>query len=120
MDPAELGHLAYYERLVLKVKDQVVRGILQPGDKLPSVRETAQAEKLNPNTVAKAYKQLEVDGVIEVQPGRGSFISVNQRELSATELRELKNRFDALVVTATAQGIDEATLSQWLAEHFKG
>jgi GntR family transcriptional regulator len=120
MDPTELGHLAYYERLVLKVKDQIVRGVLQPGDKLPSVRDMAQAEKLNPNTVAKAYKQLEADGVMEVQPGRGSFIAERPRALSPAQTSELKNRFDALVVTATAQGIDAATLQEWLAAHFEG
>ncbi|WP_127850203.1 GntR family transcriptional regulator [Lacticaseibacillus hulanensis] len=120
MDPAELGHLAYYERLVLKIKEQIVRGVLQPGDKLPSVRDMARSEQLNPNTVAKAYKQLELDGVMEVQPGRGSFIAQRPRKMSQTEKVELKNRFDALVVTATAQGVDEATLKTWLAAHFEG
>ena len=69
------AHLAYYERLVLQIKARVVQGIMQPGDKLPSVREMAKQEQLNPNTVAKAYKQLEADGVIFVEPGRGSFIA---------------------------------------------
>ena len=44
------AHLAYYERLVLQIKARVVQGIMQPGDKLPSVREMAKQEQLNPNS----------------------------------------------------------------------
>ena len=55
--------LPYYEQLILHVKQQIVQGILQPGDRLPSVRDMARQEQLNPNTVSKAYKQLEAQQV---------------------------------------------------------
>ena len=66
--------LPYYEQLVLRVKQQIVRGILQPGDRLPSVRDMARQEQLNPNTVSKAYKQLEAQQVIMTVPGKGTYV----------------------------------------------
>lgn len=66
--------LPYYEQLVLRVKQQIVQGILQPGDRLPSVREMARQEQLNPNTVSKAYKQLEAQQVITTVHGKGTYV----------------------------------------------
>lgn len=64
----------YYEQLVLGIKQQVVTGILQPGDRLPSVRELAKELLMNPNTISKAYKVLEVENVIVTVKGKGTFI----------------------------------------------
>ena len=66
--------LPYYEQLVLRVKQQIVQGILRPGDRLPSVREMARQEQLNPNTVSKAYKQLEAQQVITTVHGKGTYV----------------------------------------------
>ena len=110
------AHLAYYERLVLQIKARVVQGIMQPGDKLPSVREMAKQEQLNPNTVAKAYKQLEADRVIFVEPGRGSFIAEPLKHANAAAVATFRPEFDALVVEAQSLGISLATLHTWLNE----
>ena len=52
---------AYYEQLVLGIKEDILHGILQPGDKIPSVREMAKQLLMNPNTISKAYKVLETE-----------------------------------------------------------
>lgn len=116
MDDQRFGQYAYYERLVLQIKQQVVQGILQPGDKLPSVRDMAKQVQLNPNTVAKAYKQLELDGTVQVQPGKGSFIAAHTMP-AAAQVAELHQRFSAVVLAAKAAGITTATLCEWAKEH---
>lgn len=64
-----------YAQLVSQVKHAVAAGILRPGDTLPSLREVAAHLRINPMTVAKAYRDLETAGIITTEPGRGSFIS---------------------------------------------
>ena len=53
---------------------QITAGILQPGDKLPSVRELATKLSINPNTIQRAYRELEVGGFIQTVPGKGCFV----------------------------------------------
>ena len=84
------------------------KACMQPGDKLPSVREMAKQEQLNPNTVAKAYKQLEADGVIFVEPGRGSFIAEPLKHANAAAVATFRPKFDALVVEAQSLGISHS------------
>ena len=64
-----------YQQLVDGVKEAVARGILAPGDKLPSVRELAGRIAINPNTIAKAYQEMEREGIIETLRGRGTFVA---------------------------------------------
>ncbi|MCL6516396.1 GntR family transcriptional regulator [Alicyclobacillus sp.] len=64
-----------YQQVIDGVKAAVAKGVLKPGDRLPSVRELAVALAINHNTVAKAYQELERDRVIEVIRGRGTFIA---------------------------------------------
>ena len=118
MDDARFTHLAYYERLVLQIKEQVVTGVLAPGAKLPSVREMAKQVQLNPNTVAKAYKQLESDRVITVRPGLGSFIAMDA-PVQPEAIAALRQRFSALVVAAKAAGVTDTQLATWLEEERK-
>ncbi len=119
MDESGFTHLAYYERLVLQIKQQVVTGILQPGDKLPSVRDMAQQVKLNPNTVAKAYKQLELDHLVVVRPGRGSFIAEPPTAPSQDQVAAIKQRFDTLTIEARIAGIPFSQLQEWLQINYQ-
>lgn len=64
-----------YEQLVNQTKELVIRGILRPGDKVRSVRELATDLVINPNTVSKAYQELERLGLLEMHRGRGTFVS---------------------------------------------
>lgn len=120
MDDSQFNHLAYYQRLVLQIKQQVLTGILQAEDKLPSVREMAKQMQLNPNTVAKAYKQLEAERVIYVKPGQGSFVANTQQPIDEATLASLQGRFKAVVVSALAAGVPLTELQQWLQAAAKG
>ncbi|WP_214760483.1 GntR family transcriptional regulator [Exiguobacterium sp. s129] len=64
-----------YEQIVSQTKELVIRGILRPGDKVMSVRELATDLVINPNTVSKAYQELERLGLLEMRRGRGTFVS---------------------------------------------
>lgn len=64
-----------YAQIITQVKHAVAAGIIRPGDALPSLREVATYLRINPLTVAKAYRELETSGIVITEPGRGSFIS---------------------------------------------
>lgn len=68
------SRVATYTQLVLQVKQALRVGLLRPGDQLPRVREVAQALAINPNTVHKAYRELELEGLAEGRPGVGTFV----------------------------------------------
>jgi GntR family transcriptional regulator len=67
-----------YLQIVDQVKYQTASGSLRPGDSLPSIRALAETLRINRNTVAKAYTELEHEGVIETQQGRGAFVSAER------------------------------------------
>ena len=107
----------YYEQLVLGIKQQVVTGILQPGDRLPSVRELAKVLLMNPNTISKAYKVLEVENVIVTVKGKGTFIK-NTENIPRDEFRiqQLKQNFQALIIEAMQLQVTKHELISWLEE----
>ena len=63
-----------YTQIVENFHSQIAAGVLQPGDKLPSVRELAAQLSINPNTIQRAYREMEQKGVIETLPGKGCFV----------------------------------------------
>ena len=63
-----------YTQIVENFRSQIAAGVLQSGDKLPSVRELAGQLSINPNTIQRAYRELEQMGVVETVPGKGCFV----------------------------------------------
>ena len=63
-----------YSQIVDGFREQIVSGVLQNGDKMPSVRELASQLTINPNTIQRAYRELEMQGWIASVPGKGSFV----------------------------------------------
>jgi len=85
---------AVYEQIVAQVEKYILSGILNSGDKLPSVRKLSLELNVNPNTVQRAYTELERNGVIVTAPGRGAFVSdaganVLRDELYTNNLKKL-------------------------------
>jgi GntR family transcriptional regulator len=83
-----------FEQITFQVKAAVARGEVAGGDRLPSVRELAKDLAINPNTVARAYDQLEAQGVIVRRQGSGCFVT---GETSGLELSQRKKRLDELI-----------------------
>ncbi|HRX16680.1 MAG TPA: GntR family transcriptional regulator [Spirochaetota bacterium] len=65
----------YYRQIIRNIETMKASGRLLPGDKLPTIRALAIELKINPNTIAKAYNELEIRGIVKTQVGRGTFIS---------------------------------------------
>lgn len=82
---------AIYEQIIDNIKEQVIKGVLKPGDQLPSVRQLASMLTVNANTVMKAYGELERQEVIETIRGKGAFISMApSKNISEKQLTELR------------------------------
>ena len=98
-----------YAQIIAGVKEQISAGILQPGDKLPSVRELAATLAINPNTIQRSYHQLEMEGWIVTMPGKGCFVCRDER-LAEEEKKRLLEAFDKAVDGLLAFGISRDTL----------
>jgi GntR family transcriptional regulator len=93
--------LPIYLQIVDQVKAAASSGILKPGEALPSIRPLAEELRVNRNTIAKAYTELESQGVIETLAGRGSFLAENQSILRKDARRKLlTEEIDRAIVQA--------------------
>ena len=98
-----------YAQIIGGIKGQISAGVLQPGDKLPSVRELAAELAINPNTIQRAYRQLEMEGWIVTMPGKGCFVCRDER-LAEEEKKGLLAAFDKAVDDLVVFGISRDTL----------
>ncbi len=89
-----------YEQLVDNIKNLILIGELKTDDKLPSVRSLARELGINPNTIQKAYSELERCGTIVTLPGRGSIIVANPNELRNEHREKLTIKFEQLAMEA--------------------
>src|SRR5262245_58680544 len=95
-----------YLQIVNQVKYLVASGNLAPGEELPAIRVLAVRLRVNPNTVARAYRELEVAGVVEKRRTAGTYVSDSGSPLARRErLRILTERIDALLAEARQLGI---------------
>jgi GntR family transcriptional regulator len=107
-----------YVQLVQQVKQALRVGLLAPGDQLPKVRDVAQSLAINPNTVSKAYRELEIEGLVEGRPGVGTFIRrtlagpslANQAELRADLVAWLRRAEAAGLAAEDVTALVETTL----------
>jgi GntR family transcriptional regulator len=81
-----------YLQLIEQVKRAVALGTITPGEQLPTVKALALDLTINPNTVARVYRELEREGVIETSPGRGSFVRANGAPTAQRSIRDVAER----------------------------
>ncbi|MBY8913068.1 GntR family transcriptional regulator YtrA [Bacillus sp. YC2] len=106
-----------YEQIIQQMKELCLKGIMKPGDKLPSVRELATIIIANPNTVSKAYKELEREGMIETLRGRGTYISENAKTtLVEGKMTMIKEQLKKLIIDAHYAGVELEKLQEWIKE----
>jgi GntR family transcriptional regulator len=90
-----------YRQIVNQVKYLVASGLLQPGEELPPIRTLALQLKVTPNTIVKAYDDLEISGVVHKRRGSGTFVSAARPQLAIRERRRIiEQRIDALLAEA--------------------
>jgi GntR family transcriptional regulator len=102
--------LAPYLQLVQQTKDALRLGLLHPGDQLPTVKEVVASIAINPNTVLKAYRELERDGLVEGRPGVGTFV-LRTLGGSRADHPRLRRRLERWVDDARDAGLDDESIS---------
>src|SRR5271163_4106952 len=104
-----------YLQLVHQVEHALRLGYLVPGDQLPRVRDVVAELAINPNTVAKAYKELETKGLTVGRPGQGTFIEATLSPVALPQLTELRRSLVSWVAAADAAGLDEDGIAALVA-----
>ncbi len=106
-----------YQQIIDQVKRDIAIGRLGRDEKLPTVRQLAGQLAINPNTIAKAYQQLEREGIITTRPGSGTFVANLDSDLSGSvKKRIICEDLERAVVDAFHMQIDSQTLLRWFNE----
>ncbi|MFF5976657.1 GntR family transcriptional regulator [Streptomyces sp. NPDC012769] len=114
--------VATYLQIVQQTKQALRMGLLQPGDRLPTAREVVEATAVNPNTVLKAYRELEREGLVEARRGLGTFVRATLGAAPADS--PLRGELADWARRARAEGLDrddvDALFTSVLNEFFEG
>lgn len=103
-----------YQQIIGQIKHDIALGRLIKDEKLPTVRQLAKQLAINPNTIAKAYRQLEQEGIIVTKAGAGAFVANLDSSLSrAVRKKLLSEELERIAVEAYHMQIDRETLSGW-------
>jgi GntR family transcriptional regulator len=94
-----------YEQLVDKLKELIINEVLKPDEQLPSVRTLAQQITVNPNTIQKAYRELENQGFIYSQKGKGSFVNPSSHSRDSEKVVGVKAELERLILEALYLGV---------------
>jgi GntR family transcriptional regulator len=109
-----------YLQLMEQVKHAVETGAVRPGEQLPGIRPLAEELVINPNTVAKAYRELEHEGVIELRHGAGAFVSANARTKTATDTRAAQSIVAAAIEKLHGRGVTDEEIRRLFEAELAG
>ena len=104
------SNLAPYLQIVEQVRQALLNGVLRPGDRLPTVKEVVGSLAINPNTVLKAYRDLEREGLVEGRQGVGTFVTRRPAGPPPNEQAALKRALTTWVVKAQRAGLADADI----------
>ena len=102
-----------YAQIIDGIREQIAAGILEPGEKLPSVRELAAGLAINPNTIQRAYRSLELEGWIATVPGKGCFVCGNL-QTKQREQEKLLKQLDEITSQLSALGMTKEQIMDYL------
>jgi DNA-binding transcriptional regulator YhcF (GntR family) len=109
-----------YLQLMEQVKHAIETGALRPGDQLPGMRPLAEELVINPNTVAKAYRELEREGVIELRHGAGAFVSANAAPKTTDKVRAAQAVVTAAIERLRARGVTDDEIRRLVEAELAG
>jgi len=96
----------FYRQIIEQIKFAIARGDLTPGDRLSTVRQLALVLSFYPNTVARGYRELEIEGVIDTQQGSGTFVSQQELEVDQLERQRMLDQIlTELLARASSYGL---------------
>lgn len=107
-----------YLQIIEEFKRQIATGVLKPGDKVPSQRDLATKLKVNANTVQRAYREMELLGLVETLRGQGTFICQTQEIVEETRTEMLTNLVDDFVKAMQALGFGEQDILEIVKTRF--
>ncbi len=102
--------IAPYLQLVHQVRRALKLGALREGDQLPTVREVVTRIAINPNTVSKAYRELEHEGLVAARAGVGTFVTASTSEDVLASLGPIRHDLEQWIVRARAAGLDDDSI----------
>ena len=102
-----------YEQVKDGFRMLILTGAMRPGERMPSVRELATQLAINPNTIQRAYRELEQEGFICSVPGKGSFVA-DARDTAALRRKELLVQLKEISEELKKLGVDENTMTEWI------
>jgi len=111
--------VAPYRQLVQQVRQACRLGLLHEGDQLPTVKEVVGQVAINPNTVLKAYRELEHEGLVEGRPGVGTFITRSLTDSSLAAHKALRAELTRWLVKARRAGLDDDSISALFDSTFR-
>lgn len=115
LDPK--GGVPYYKQIILQVQMAISDGRLVTGDQLPTVRSLAVDLKINPNTVARSYNEMEIRGIVNTQQGTGTFISDQEVNLTQVEKEKILSELTrSFIAQGAAYGLSLSELIKYLQE----
>src|SRR3954451_17616520 len=108
-----------YLQLVQQVRQAVRMGMLRPGDQLPTVKEVVGQLAINPNTVLKAYRELEHTGLVKARAGVGTFVTATLSDSSLAAHGPLRRELQRWIVKARSAGLDDESIEALFAATFR-
>lgn len=109
-----------YEQLVEKIKELIIKEVLKENDQLPSVRALSNDLTINPNTIQKAYRELENQGYIYSIPGKGNFVaSIKSKNVNREKIEKILEGINKLVLEGIYLGMKKEEFLNVLDEAFK-
>lgn len=114
-----MSRVPVYEQLIKQVEDQVLKGIMKEGDKMPSVRSLSMELSTNPNTIQKAYMELDRRGILVSVPGKGSFISVEALKIVGNQSKEKLSDLKEVVRKLAYAGVSKSEITDMIEEVYK-
>jgi GntR family transcriptional regulator len=111
--------IAPYLQLVHQVRRALKLGALRKGDQLPTVREVVTRIAINPNTVSKAYRELEHEGLVAARAGVGTFVTASSSEDVIASLGPIRHDLEQWLVRARAAGLDDDSIEALFRAAFR-
>jgi len=108
-----------YLQVVQQVRQALRLGLLREGDQLPTVKEVVAALAINPNTVLKAYRELERDGLVAARPGVGTFVTRTLADASLAAHEPLRRELERWLAKARRAGLDDESIRALFATAFR-
>ena len=128
MDMDEVGGIHFqidfsqplYEQILNQIRSAIVKGEIGLGEKIPSVRELAQGLHINPNTVMRAYQELERDGLTEKRRGQGTFVTTSEHRVESFRLEVAKEHINTFLIQMENLGLSWEEIKNYINKIVEG